>query len=127
MASVTDARGAPEVQLSHGGRLRGWREAGLRVFKGIRYAAPPVGDLRFRAPVPPEPWTEVADAGEYGCACPQPPLPGIPLDLGARQDEDCLTLNIWAPTGGAGALLRSVSGRGRGRAWSVRSHCPQLA
>ena len=34
---------------------------------------------------------------------PAAPLPGIPLDLGARQDEDCLTLNIWAPTGGAGA------------------------
>lgn len=85
------------------GPVRGVNRGRTSVFKGIRYAAPPVGDLRFRAPVPPEPWTEVADASEYGCACPQPPLPGIPLDLGARQDEDCLTLNIWAPTGGAGA------------------------
>ena len=47
------------------------------------YAAPPVGDLRFRAPEPPERWTEVADATGFGPACPQPVFANIPLDLGA--------------------------------------------
>ena len=92
------ARNQPVVDTSYG-PVRGIDRGRINVFKGIRYAAPPVGDLRFRAPQPPERWTEVADASEFGCACPQPPLPGIPLDLGAGQDEDCLTLNIWAPDG----------------------------
>ena len=55
-----------------------------------------VGDLRFRAPEPPERWTDVADGTTFGPACPQPSLPNIPLDLGAPQSEDCLRLNIWA-------------------------------
>ncbi len=68
----------------------------VRAWKGIRYAAPPVGDLRFRGPEPPRPWTEVADATEFGPACPQPVFPNTPLDLGAPQGEDCLRLNVWA-------------------------------
>lgn len=92
------ARSKPVVDTAYG-PVRGTDLGPIKVFKGIRYAAPPVGDLRFRAPVPPERWTEVADATGFGFACPQPPLPGIPLDLGTRQDEDCLTLNIWAPSG----------------------------
>ncbi|HET7073832.1 MAG TPA: carboxylesterase/lipase family protein [Mycobacterium sp.] len=71
-----------------GGRVKTW--------KGIRYAAPPVGDLRFRVPEPPRPWTQVADATAFGPACPQPTFPNMPLDLGAPQGEDCLRLNIWA-------------------------------
>jgi para-nitrobenzyl esterase len=71
-----------------GGRIRTW--------KGIRYAAPPLGDLRFRAPEPPQRWTEVADATSFGPACPQPTFPNMPLDLGAPQGEDCLSLNVWA-------------------------------
>ncbi|HTY27305.1 MAG TPA: carboxylesterase family protein, partial [Mycobacterium sp.] len=94
------ARSKPVVDTIQG-PVRGIDQGRVKVFKGIRYAAPPIGDLRFRAPVPPEPWTEPADASEFGFACPQPPLPGIPLDLGARQDEDCLTLNVWAPADAA--------------------------
>ena len=65
---------------------------------GRAFATPrrPLGDLRFRAPEPPERWTEVADATAFGPACPQPALPNIPLDLGAPQGEDCLSLNVWA-------------------------------
>ncbi|ORX08244.1 carboxylesterase [Mycobacterium szulgai] len=69
----------------------------VKVWKGIRYAAAPLGDLRFRAPEPPQGWTDVADATAFGPACPQPVLPNVPLDLGAPQGEDCLRLNIWAP------------------------------
>jgi para-nitrobenzyl esterase len=78
------------------GPVGGTDDGRARAWKGIRYAAPPVGDLRFRAPEPPKRWTEVADATTFGPACPQPPIPNIPLDLGAPQSEDCLTLNIWA-------------------------------
>ncbi|MCW2659675.1 MAG: carboxylesterase [Mycobacterium sp.] len=68
----------------------------IRTWRGIRYAAPPVGDLRFRRPEPPQRWAEVADATSYGPACPQPSFPNMPLDLGAPQGEDCLSLNVWA-------------------------------
>ncbi len=71
----------------------------VRMWLGIRYAAPPVGDLRFRVPEPPQRWTEVADATSFGPACPQPTFPNMPLDLGAPQGEDCLTLNVWASSG----------------------------
>ncbi len=47
-------------------------------------------------PNPSRPWTEVADATRYGFVCPQPVDPRIPIDLGAPQGEDCLTLNVWA-------------------------------
>ena len=80
------------------GPVLGSDEGRVRVWKGIRYAAAPIGDLRFRAPEPPERWTEVADATSFGPACPQPSLPNIPIDLGAPQGEDCLRLNIWAPS-----------------------------
>jgi para-nitrobenzyl esterase len=84
---VAETRSGP-VRGRHDGRVKAW--------KGIRYAAAPLGDLRFRAPQPPEPWTEVVDVTRPGYACPQPTVPGIPLELGAPQDEDCLTLNVWA-------------------------------
>lgn len=83
------------VETTHG-PVRGGEAGRARVWKGVRYAAPPVGDLRFRAPQPPERWTEVADATRYGPACPQPIFPNMPLDLGAPQGEDCLRVNVWA-------------------------------
>jgi len=66
----------------------------IHVFKGIPYAAPPVGPLRWRPPEPVAPWTGVRDAAKFGADCMQKPLansraPGI--------SEDCLTLNVWTP------------------------------
>ena len=58
-----------EVTTAHG-TVRGVSEGGLRVFRGIPYAAPPVGDDRFRAPQPPVGWDGVRDADEYGDSCP---------------------------------------------------------
>ena len=92
------ARDNAVVETTYG-PVRGTDDGRVRVWKGIRYAAPPVGELRFRAPEPPQPWTEVADATEFGPVCPQPVLPNIPLDLGAPQGEDCLSLNIWVSSG----------------------------
>jgi para-nitrobenzyl esterase len=78
------------------GPVRGAEEQGVKAWKGVRYAAAPVGELRFRAPQPPARCTEVADATAFGPACPQPRFPNLPLDLGAPQGEDCLRLNVWA-------------------------------
>jgi para-nitrobenzyl esterase len=80
------------------GRLEGEEQAGVTVFRGVPYAAPPVGELRFRAPAPPEPWSSVRDAREFGPTPPQ--LLSIMRDL-APQSEDCLHLNVWAPSGPA--------------------------
>ena len=85
----------PIVDTAYG-PVRGVDDGTVKVWKGIRYAAPPVGELRWRAPQPPGRWTEVADATRVGPVCPQPTDPRIPIDLGAPQGDDCLTLNVWA-------------------------------
>jgi para-nitrobenzyl esterase len=77
-------------------------EAGVRVFKGIPYAAPPVGELRWRAPVPPAAWEGVRKADQFSAICPQV-LPatnsfyGEEYFLGPQppMSEDCLYLNVW--------------------------------
>ncbi|WP_299557395.1 carboxylesterase/lipase family protein [uncultured Mycolicibacterium sp.] len=78
------------------GPVRGTDDGTVKVWRGIRYAAPPVGELRWRAPRPPQPWREPADATRVGPACPQPVDPRLPIDLGAPQGDDCLRLNVWA-------------------------------
>jgi para-nitrobenzyl esterase len=67
-------------------------ETGFRVFRGIPYASPPVGELRWRAPRPVGPWDELRQAVEFGAACPQP-VYGAEFVV----SEDCLYLNVWAP------------------------------
>ncbi len=88
------------VQLRQGA-LQGVSEAGVSVYKGIPYARPPVGPLRWRAPIPAEGWTGVRDAKAFGSACLQPPQAPNGLYSGgmAPMSEDCLTLNVWAPAG----------------------------
>ena len=81
------------------GPVRGVDDGQVKKWKGIRYAAPPLADLRFRAPEPPDRCTEVFDATTFGPVCPQPVMPNFPIDLGAPQDEDCLSLNVWTPSG----------------------------
>lgn len=77
---------------------------GVTSFKGIPYAAPPVGALRWSAPAPVQPWSMPRDATAYGPDCMQNPLPGI--KPGERpMSEDCLTLNIWTPKLAKGAKL----------------------
>jgi para-nitrobenzyl esterase len=88
-----------EIEL---GRLRGTERRGIRIFRGIPYAAPPVGALRLRPPEPPEPWGGVRDATRSGAAAPQPRPVALPGPLGGlmgggAQSEDCLTLNVWTP------------------------------
>ena len=80
-----------DVVCTEQGALRGTTENGMLAFKGIPYAKPPVGSLRWQPPSPPEAWTGVRDASRFGAICPQ--LSGQNV-IG---DEDCLTLNVWAP------------------------------
>ena len=89
---------APQVTL-HSGVLEGRREDGLTIFKNIPYAQPPVGELRWVAPQPVEPWSGVRDASEFGPSCTQISIPrsSIYYDPPAAQSEDCLSLNVWAP------------------------------
>ena len=65
---------------------------GMRIYKGIPYAAPPVGDLRWKAPKPAAHWDGVHKADDFGPECMQIPLSG-PADQ--KMSEDCLTLNVW--------------------------------
>ncbi|WNO53755.1 carboxylesterase/lipase family protein [Stakelama saccharophila] len=79
-------------------------DSGVAAFKGIPYAAPPVGELRWRAPEPAPAWQGVRDGARFGHACLQPPQSPIGLYSGgmATPSEDCLTLNIWAPKNARG-------------------------
>ena len=80
------------------GEIEGVLKDGVFSFKGIPYAAPPVGDLRWLPPQPVTPWEGVRPAKEYGAISPQNELPGgeiIPGKIEQPQDEDCLFLNIW--------------------------------
>jgi len=83
--------GGPETVCTAQGAVKGVAENGTLAFKGIPYASPPVGALRWRAPEPPQPWQGVRDGSRFGAICPQ--LIGQEV-VG---DEDCLTLNVWTP------------------------------
>jgi para-nitrobenzyl esterase len=85
----------PVVDTTNG-PVRGADDGTVKAWRGIRYAAAPVGALRWRSPEPPQRWSEPADATTVGPVCPQPTDPTIPIDLGAPQGDDCLTLNVWA-------------------------------
>jgi para-nitrobenzyl esterase len=84
------------------GDVEGFWLDGLRVFKGIPYAAPPIGDLRWRTPQPATAWSGVRRAHLFGSACPQAPSKDIVL---ADMSEDCLTLNVWSPARRPGGRL----------------------
>jgi para-nitrobenzyl esterase len=79
------------------GALRGALAGEIVSFKGIPYAAPPVGPLRWRAPQPAQAWTGVRQALAFGKACLQPPRNPQSPPLRTEVDEDCLYLNIWRP------------------------------
>lgn len=83
------------------GLLCGEEVDGISVFKGIPYAKPPVGDLRWKAPQPPENWEGIRDAKSFGFASVQPKFDNeaqqIATENNEPMSEDCLFLNIWAP------------------------------
>ncbi|TFW29276.1 carboxylesterase/lipase family protein [Duganella callida] len=75
-----------------GGEIAGLRAGGLNTYFGIPYAAPPVGELRWREPQPVVPWKGVRQAGSFAPACAQ-----TAVWITETKSEDCLYLNIWAP------------------------------
>ncbi len=85
-----------DVVNSTTGKIRGYKENGLEVFKGIPYAQPPIGDLRFSDTVEKEPWEGVLEAMKFCPIAPQILLPESTM-FSHPQSEDCLTLNIWTP------------------------------
>lgn len=101
LAACTHAPVAPRGALidAPAGAVQGEARGDLLIFKGIPYAAPPVGAARWRAPQPMPRWSGVRQATAFGPACIQPPRPAASvyaIDIGAMS-EDCLSLNIWAP------------------------------
>ncbi|WP_339319791.1 carboxylesterase/lipase family protein [Paenibacillus sp. FSL R10-2734] len=97
--------GGPIAVTSYG-KLQGREEGGVYVWRGIPFAAPPVGELRFRAPQPPEAWSGIRDASEFGPVCHQPAdTRGTRFGgIAPRHSEDCLYLNVWSPAAPGEAL-----------------------
>lgn len=87
-ARAWSAAAAPVATTRHG-RVRGYVDDGILVFRGVRYGAD-TGPRRFQPPAAPAPWREIADATAYGAACPQ-------RSREAPTSEDCLFLNVWTP------------------------------
>lgn len=94
---ATAAWAAPDEVKIDAGKLKGTVHDGVVAFKGIPFAQPPVGDLRWRPPQPPKPWTGVRPAVEYASDCMQKPFPGDAAPLGTPPAEDCLYMNVWVP------------------------------
>jgi para-nitrobenzyl esterase len=97
------------------GKVQGYKQGAISVWKGIPFAQPPTGELRFRAPKPPEPWMGVRETTAFSPMAPQVPTMGASMvgAIGAERavdqrpmSEDCLYLNIWSP--GAGHEMRPV-------------------
>lgn len=86
------------------GKVQGAIDGAIVSWKGIPFAAPPLGPLRWRAPQPVQPWSGVRRTSSYAPDCMQLPFPSDAAPLGTTPSEDCLYLNVWKPTG-AGARL----------------------
>src|SRR6266481_4842055 len=91
--AATAAHAAPDTAKVAQGALHGAVAGQVASFKAIPFAAPPVGDLRWRPPQPARPWAGVREATAYGPMCMQ--MRAVTPDV--KQSEDCLTLNVWTP------------------------------
>ena len=93
-----------EIRVT-GGAVSGVADNGLVIFKGIPFAAPPVGELRWKAPAPVKPWSGVKKADAFANACMQPPNS---QGNTSPVSEDCLYLNVWTPATSSAAKLPVV-------------------
>ncbi|MFA5958555.1 carboxylesterase/lipase family protein [Hyphomicrobium sp.] len=121
-----NARSAPVVRTVEG-VVRGYTESGVSIFKGIPYAAPPVGDLRWRPPQPVKRWKSTLDATEFGSHCPQ--VTTLATFAGPTStNEDCLFLNVFTPNkGGKKAVIVWVHGGGNYAGGSADYDASKLA
>ena len=83
------------INQTKSGKIQGYLENGIEIYKGIPYAEAPIGDLRFRVPHPKKPWEDIRDSTKFGPIAPQNQLDDPKIEL--SEDEDCLYLNIWTP------------------------------
>lgn len=98
-AGGTRGGSGPVVETTFG-PVEGFEDAGVFSYRGIPYAAPPVGDLRWKPPTHPAAWTETLAATETPSPCPQDTFGGLPVP-GFAPSEDCLYLNLDTPTEGS--------------------------
>ena len=103
VAGIADEKPAPSIKVETGA-LAGSVEGGVESWKGIPFAAPPIGPLRWRAPQPAASWSGVRQATAYRHDCMQKPFSSDAAPLGGRPAEDCLYANIWRPAGAAAKL-----------------------
>ena len=103
-ASLLLAGASAAAVRVEGGEILGAREAALTVYRGIPYAAAPVGDLRWRAPQPVAAWSGVRPARAFAPACMQTGV-SMPGETPPAVSEDCLYLNVWTPAKRARAPL----------------------
>jgi para-nitrobenzyl esterase len=100
VAGAPWAKAEPPRANLDSGVVAGERVDGILVFKGIPFASPPVGALRWRPPAPVTPWQGVRAATHLGADCPQLAYPAEKAPPRVPTSEDCLTVNVWAPQGG---------------------------
>ena len=104
--SIASASLAADTVVTKAGPLQGTIDGdGLRAFKGIPYAAPPVGALRWQPPQPAPKWRDVRQATAFGAQCMQRRQFADMVFRAAGMSEDCLFLNVWTPAGKAGERL----------------------
>lgn len=92
----TTSAASPTVRTTSG-LVRGATAGGITNFKGIPFAAPPIGELRWRPPQPVASWEGVRDATQYGPNCAQGGWGAAPGSIAEGSSEDCLYLNLWQP------------------------------
>ena len=97
IAGPAAAATAPVQAMTDAGSVRGALEGDVIAYRGVPFAAPPIGELRWRPPQPAARWSGVREAAQYGHDCMQKPFESDAAPLGTAPSEDCLVVNVWRP------------------------------